>query len=185
MKVNLEKYVSILAQKKAFTIGSLLDPSMKLCLIDPGSKNEILSIVRTIMESYSLTRDLPDVSVEISATSMRHEFLQAGMEALLDPYELPQRVRPMEELDLYATAPPPSIEYRGVALVEDERYLFNYHIMCFTRLRNILLQNLNFYFFIPMTGQVSHPLLALVAKEFLEVQETSAACERLSDNMQS
>ena len=76
--------------------------------------------------------------------------------------------------------PPPSIEYRGVALVEDERYLFNYHIMCFTRLRNILLQNLNFYFFIPMTGQVSHPLLALVAKEFLEVQATSAACERLS-----
>ena len=56
MKVKLEKSVSILAQNEAFTIGSLLDPSMKLCLIDPGSKNGILSIVRTIMESYSLTR---------------------------------------------------------------------------------------------------------------------------------
>ena len=30
-----------------------------------------------------------------------------------------------------------------------------------------------------MTGQVSYPLLALVAKEFLAVQATSAACERL------
>ena len=56
MKVKLENSVSILAQNEAFTIGSLLDPSMKLCLIDPGSKNGILSIVRTIMESYSLTR---------------------------------------------------------------------------------------------------------------------------------
>ena len=64
--------MSILAQNEAFTIGSLLDPSMKLCLIDPGSKNGILSTVRTIMESYSLTRDLPDVSVEISTASMRH-----------------------------------------------------------------------------------------------------------------
>ena len=58
-------------------------------------------------------------------------------------------------------------------------YLFNYHIMCFIRLRNMLLQNLNFYFFIPMTGQISYPLLALVAKEFLVVQATSAVCERL------
>ena len=58
-------------------------------------------------------------------------------------------------------------------------YLFNYKIMCFIRLRNMLLQNLNFYFFIPMTSQVSYPLLALVAKEFLAVQATSAACERL------
>ena len=55
------------------------------------------------MESYSLTRDLPNVSVEISTASMRHEFLRAEMEALLDPSELPQRVGPMEELDLYAT----------------------------------------------------------------------------------
>ena len=58
-------------------------------------------------------------------------------------------------------------------------YLFNYHIMCFIRLRNMLLQNLNFCFFIPMTGQVSYPLLALMEKEFLEVQATSAACERI------
>ena len=107
MKVKLEKYVSILAQNEAFTIGSLLDPLMKLRLIDPGSKNEIFSTVQTIMESYSLTRDLPVVSVEISAAFMRHEFLQAEMEALLDPSELPQRVGPMEELHLYATAPPP------------------------------------------------------------------------------
>ena len=106
MKVKLEKYVSILAQNKAFTIASLLDPSMKLCLIDPGSKNGVLSNVRTIMESYSLTGDLWDVSVEMSAASMRHEFLRAEMEALLDLYELPQRVGPMEELDLYVTAPP-------------------------------------------------------------------------------
>ena len=105
MKVKLDKYVSILAQNKAFTIGSLLDPSMKLRLIDPSSKNGILSTVRTIMESYSLTRDLPDVSVEISTTSMRHELLQAEMEALLDPCELPQRVCPIEEPDLYATTP--------------------------------------------------------------------------------
>ena len=105
MKVKLEKYVSILAQNEAFTIGSLLDPSMKLRLIDCGSKNMILSTVQTIMESYSLTRDLPDVSVEISAASMSHEFLRAEMEALLDPSELPQRVGLMEELDLYATAP--------------------------------------------------------------------------------
>ena len=75
MKVKLEKYVSILAQNDAFTIGSLLDPSMKLRLIDPGSKNEIFSTEQTIMVSYSLTRDLPVVSVEISATSIRHEFL--------------------------------------------------------------------------------------------------------------
>ena len=74
---------------------------------------------------------------------------------------------------------PPSIGYRGVTLVEDGMHLFNYHIMCSIRLRNMLLQNLNFYFFIPMTGQVSYPLLVLLAKEFLEVQETSAACERL------
>ena len=59
------------------------------------------------MESYSLTRDLPDVFVEISVASMRHDFLRAEMEALLDASELPQRVGPMEELDLYATAPPP------------------------------------------------------------------------------
>ena len=58
-------------------------------------------------------------------------------------------------------------------------YLFNYPIMCFIRLRNMLLQNLNFCFFIPMTGQVSYPFLALVAKEFLAVQVTSAAFERL------
>ena len=45
MKVKLDKYVSILAQNEAFTIGSLLDPSMKLYLIDPGSKNGILSTV--------------------------------------------------------------------------------------------------------------------------------------------
>ena len=63
--------------------------------------------------------------------------------------------------------------------MKDDRYLFNYHIMCFIRLINMLLQNLNFYFFIPMTCQVSYPLLALVAKEFLAVQATSAACERL------
>ena len=106
MKLKLDKYVSILAQNEAFTIGSLLDPSMKLRIIDPGSKNGILSTIRTIMESYSLTRDLSDVSVEISTPSMRHEFLRAEMEALLDPCELPQRVGPMEELDLYATAPP-------------------------------------------------------------------------------
>ena len=43
----------------------------------------------------------------------------------------------------------------------------------------MLLQNLNFCFFIPMTGQVSYPLLALVVKEFLAVQATSVACERL------
>ena len=30
-----------------------------------------------------------------------------------------------------------------------------------------------------MIGQVSYPLLALVAKEFLAVQATSTACERL------
>ena len=106
MKVKLDKYVSILAQNEAFTIGSVLDTSMKLYLIDPGSKNGILSTVRTIMESYLLTRDLPDVSVEISTSSMRHEFLRAEMEALLDPSELPQRVGPMEELDLFAIAPP-------------------------------------------------------------------------------
>ena len=63
--------------------------------------------------------------------------------------------------------------------MEDDKYLFNYHIMCFIRLRNMLLQNLNFYFFIPMTGQVSYPFLALVAKEFLAIQATSAACKRL------
>ena len=106
MKVKLKKYVSILAQNEAFTIGSLLDPSMKLRLIDPGSKNEIFSTVQTIMESYSLTRDHPDVSVEISVASMTHEFLREEMEALLDPSELPQRFGPMEELDLYATSPP-------------------------------------------------------------------------------
>ena len=105
MQVKLDKYVSILAQNEAFTIGSLLDPSMKLRLIDPGSKNGILSTVRTIIESYSLTRDLPDVSVEIFTAPMRHEFLRAEMEALLDPSELPQRVGPMEEHDLYVTAP--------------------------------------------------------------------------------
>ena len=99
--------MSILSQNEAFTIDSLLDPSMKLRLIDPSSKNGILSIVRTIMKSYSLTRDLLDVFVEISTTSMRHEFLRVEMEALLDPSELPQRVGPMEELDLYVTAPPP------------------------------------------------------------------------------
>ena len=99
MKVKLDKYVSILAQNEAFTISSLLDPSIKLRLINPGSKNGILSTIRTIMESYSLTWDLPDVSVEISTASMRHEFLRAEMEALLDPSELPQRVGPMEELD--------------------------------------------------------------------------------------
>ena len=65
------------------------------------------------------------------------------------------------------------------ALVEDDRYLLNYYIMCFIRLRNMLLQNLNFCFFILMIGQVSYPLLALVAKEFLAVQATSATCERL------
>ena len=101
MKVKLDKYVSILAQNEAFTIGSLLDLLMKLRLIDPGSNNGILSAVRTIMESYSLTRDLSNVSVEISSASMRHE-----LEALLDPSELPQRVGPMKELDLYATVPP-------------------------------------------------------------------------------
>ena len=106
MKVKLDKYVSILAQNEAFTIGSLLDLSMKLRLIDLSSKNVILSTVRTIMESYSLTRDLPDMSVEISTASMRHEFLRAEMEALLDPCELPQRVGLMEELDLYVTSPP-------------------------------------------------------------------------------
>ena len=79
---------------------------MKLCLIDLGSKNGILPTIRTIMKSYSLTRDLPDVSVKISTTSMRHEFLRVEMEALLDSSELPQRVGLMEELDLYATAPP-------------------------------------------------------------------------------
>ena len=63
--------------------------------------------------------------------------------------------------------------------MEDDSYLLNYHIMCFIRLRNILLQNLNFYFCIPMIGQVSYPLLALVAREFLAVQATSTACERL------
>ena len=63
--------------------------------------------------------------------------------------------------------------------MEDDKYLLNYHIMCFIRLRNMLLQNLNFYFYIPMIGQVSYPLLALVAKEFLAVQATSVACERL------
>ena len=57
-------------------------------------------------------------------------------------------------------------------------YLLNYHIMCFIGLRNMLLANLNLYFFIPMIGQVSYPLLALFAKEFLAVQATSAACER-------
>ena len=57
------------------------------------------------MESYSLIKDLRDVSVVISAASMRHELLQAEMEALLDLFELPQRVGPMEELDLYAMAP--------------------------------------------------------------------------------
>ena len=58
------------------------------------------------MEAYSLTRDLRDVSVEISNASMRHLFLQAEMEAFLDLFELPQRVGLMEELDLYGTAPP-------------------------------------------------------------------------------
>ena len=106
MKAKLDKYVSVHAQNEAFTISSLLDPSMKLRLIDPGSKNEIFSTVRTIIESYSLTRDLPNVSAEISTTSMRHEFLRAEMEALLDPSELPQRVGLMEELDLYATTAP-------------------------------------------------------------------------------
>ena len=106
MKVKLEKYVSILGQNEAFTIGYLLDPLMKLRLIDPISKNKIFSIVRTIMESYSLTRDLQDASVETSVASMRHEFLQAEMEVLLDLSELSQRVGPMEELDLYATTPP-------------------------------------------------------------------------------
>ena len=105
MKVKLEKYVSILAQNETFIIGSLLDPSMKLCLIDLGLKNKIFSTIRTIMESYLLTRDLPDVSVEISVASMRHEFLRAEMEALLDSSELPQRVGPMEQLDLYAISP--------------------------------------------------------------------------------
>ena len=51
MKAKLDKYVSILAQNEAFTISSLLDLSMKLRLIDHGSKNEILSTVQTIMES--------------------------------------------------------------------------------------------------------------------------------------
>ena len=83
--------MSILAQKEAFTIGPLFDPSMKLRLIDPGSKNGIMSTVLTIMESYSLTRDLQDVSIEISDVSLRHEFLRAKMEALLDPSKLPQR----------------------------------------------------------------------------------------------
>ena len=105
MKVKLEKYVSIFAQNESFTIGSLLDLSMKLRIIDPGSKNGIMSTVQTIMETYSLTRDLQDVSIEISVASMRHEFLQAEMEALLYPSELPQIVGLMEELDLYATAP--------------------------------------------------------------------------------
>ena len=105
MKVKLDKYVSILAQNEAFTIGSLLDPSMKLRLIDPSSKNGILSTIQTIMESYSLTRDLLDVSVEISIASMRHEFLRAEMEALLDPSELSQRFGPIEELDVYVIAP--------------------------------------------------------------------------------
>ena len=45
MKVKLDKYVSIVAQNEAFTIGSILDPSMKLRLIDPSSKNGILSTV--------------------------------------------------------------------------------------------------------------------------------------------
>ena len=36
---------------------------------------------------------------------MRHEFLREEMEALLDPSELPQRVGPMEDLDLYVIAP--------------------------------------------------------------------------------
>ena len=58
-------------------------------------------------------------------------------------------------------------------------YLLNYHIMCFIRLRNMLLQNLNLCFFIPMTGQVLYPLLALVAKEFLAIQGTGAACEQI------
>ena len=45
------------------------------------------------------------MSVGIYVASMRHEFLRAKMEALLDPSELPQRVGLMEELDLYVIAP--------------------------------------------------------------------------------
>ena len=70
MKLKLEKYVLILAQNEAFTISSLLDPPVKLRLIDLNSKNRILSAVRSIMESYSLTKDLQDVSVEISDASI-------------------------------------------------------------------------------------------------------------------
>ena len=79
---------------------------MKLRLIDPQVKNIVLSTVRTIMESYSLSRNLGDQPTHHSTPSMRHDFLRMELEELLDPSELPQRVNPMEELDVYATAPP-------------------------------------------------------------------------------
>ncbi|XP_078435022.1 uncharacterized protein LOC144706018 [Wolffia australiana] len=43
------------------------------------------------------------------------------LQELLDPCELPQRVDPIEEPYVYATPPPPSTWYKGVALVEDDR----------------------------------------------------------------
>ena len=50
---------------------------------------------------------------------------------------------------------------QSVALVEDDMYLFNYHIMCFIRLRNMLLQNLNFYFFYPHDNSSFIPLISI------------------------
>ncbi|XP_078442931.1 uncharacterized protein LOC144712513 [Wolffia australiana] len=64
------------------------------------------------------------------------------LEEILDPSELPQRVDPIAELDVYAT-PPQHLVWR-----------------CYI-------------------GQFSYPALALVAKEFLAVQATSAACDSL------
>ena len=76
MKVKLDKYVSMLAQNEAFTIGSLLDPSMKLRLVDHGSRNRILSNVRTIMcwdmRLEKLSKSLSKIMIAVEGVESKH-----------------------------------------------------------------------------------------------------------------
>ncbi|XP_078442919.1 uncharacterized protein LOC144712496 [Wolffia australiana] len=147
MRAKIEKYVSLQTRNEAFTIASLLDPSMKLCLIDPRAKNDVLSTVRNIMQSHSASRNVGSRSTERFDLSTMSDFIQMELQELLDPSEILQRVDPIEELDVYVTAPP----------------AFGTEVLHWWK----------------MTGQLSFPMLALVPKEFLVVQATSAACERL------
>ncbi|XP_078443070.1 uncharacterized protein LOC144712683 [Wolffia australiana] len=110
MKSKMSKYASALTHNTAFTIAALVDPSMKLHLLDRDQRDDTVMYVQRLLESPDITDNINAIRSDSSAY-FRPEwtssaFFSEALDELLPSNGQTPAISPGHEREVYMSSPP-------------------------------------------------------------------------------